>query len=106
MKSIFLLLTLASLFGCKKINGPEIIEKDAQVIDGGPIAADGLGYYIRIEEGDEVKNLSPKNLPDSFKQKDIVMPVGVKFYYTGEKQITFCARCEIPVIHIVDIRRR
>jgi len=58
------LLVLAFMFtSCKK--EVAVIKADATIINGGAVAADGCGWLIKINTGNQ--EYSPVSLPDGFK---------------------------------------
>ena len=110
--STFLLLSLLLIQACNKKQNPnkgtnDIIEASGQLKYGGPIAADGIDYYIELSSSQDTSLLlSPENLPDSLKHTDIDIPVKFSFYYTGKKQFGLNPNFMIPTIHLTHIQKR
>lgn len=102
----FLLLILIALQpGCKKSNDT-LAETSAHVRYGGDPAADGIGYYIRIDNTQE--DVIPVNLPSAYKKTDVDAVVAVKFIDTGKKYITGLsapANPGIRIVYIVTLRK-
>jgi len=87
MKKIpgLLLIIIALQPGCKK-NNDSIGEMSAHIRYGGEPAADGIGYFIQLDNTRET--VIPVNLPSGYKHTDVNDAVAVKlvdaakrFYY-------------------------
>lgn len=107
-KTIGLLLLLAVLtgIGCSKKEEPVgLTEIKAHIIDGGLQAADGLGFYIQLDNTRE--QLIPLNVPAGFQVQGINAPVMVKYIETGKHYNVDCALCNdgLKVVYLVSIRR-
>jgi len=96
------LFVITLSFGCSK-HIDAILSARGELIDGGIPAADGAGYYIRLDSNEELK---PENLPDSLQIPTIRARVEVSYQYTGRNYRLSCGSCPgMAVVHIVKIRR-
>ena len=94
---------MVSFTACKKENvAPEIIAT-GELIDGGIPALDGPGFYIRLDNNEDVK---PDWLPDSLEVTGTRVRVELKYQYTANRFPTSCGSCPgLPIIHIITIRK-
>lgn len=99
-KLIGLLLILGAVFtGCQKTTAPlTVTEVNAHVIDGGDPAADGAGFYIRVDS--TKKEIYPLNLPAEYMQKDMNVAVAVKLVPAGKK-----TQLGMEFMYVVSIRK-
>jgi len=108
MKKTLLLIILCFMLilaACKKDHADnKKITSVASVIWGGEPAADGSGWYIKLQDSSEVH---PNNLPEEFMQTQIIrQSVKVTFEYTGEKYQTGMMVYSIPVVKIYSIEKQ
>ncbi len=101
MKKIFYLIVSVILFtACSKENKEVAVPTVRATVDyAGDPAADGFGWVLRItSDSSEI----PKNLPDNFKQQDLV--VNVAYKKTDQK---FPCRCVVPryMVEIISISK-
>ena len=82
-RSVLILLSAVLVFSaCKKDSiQPTNAESTGLVLYGGDPAADGIGYYIRIDSTHET--LSPQNLPAEFKHANVNAHVAIRYFDTG-----------------------
>lgn len=105
LPGLLLLILIALQPGCKKTNDT-LAETNAHVRYGGDPAADGIGYYIRVDNTQEY--VIPINLPSGYQKTDVNAAVAVKFVDTGKKYFTGLstpANPGIRVVYIVMIRK-
>lgn len=90
---------------CKKDNADnKKVTTAASVIYGGEPAADGVGWYIKLQDSSAVH---PNNLPEAFTQTPTVrQSVKVTFEYTGEEYRTGMMVGSIPVVKIFSIEKQ
>ena len=94
---------IISFTACKKENVAPAITATGELIDGGNPAADGVGFYIRLENNEDLK---PDRLPDSLPVPGIRIRVELTYQYTNNRFPTPCGICPgIPIIHIINIRK-
>lgn len=92
-----------SITACKKDNAAPIITATGELIDGGNPAADGTGFFIRLENNEELK---PDWLPDSLQVRGTRVSVELTYQYTDKRFPTSCGICPgMPIIHIINIRK-
>jgi uncharacterized protein YcfL len=99
MKKLILIFSLLvfGLVSCDS-DGPEIVETQAVVLDGGSVAADGCGWLIKIDG----VNYSPTYLNTQYQQDGLAVLVTLEYLST-----TFTCGLlptEIPQIRIEQIR--
>lgn len=81
-KVVAILSAVFILAACNKNSiQPSNAEVTGQVMYGGDPAADGIGYYIQLDETHE--NISPQNLPADYKHKDVHAHVAIRYFDTG-----------------------
>ena len=96
------LLTLC-LTACKKESVAPIITSTGELIDGGSPALDGTGFFIRLENNEELK---PDLLPDSLQVPGIRVRVELTYQHTDKRFPSPCSICPgMPVIHIITMRK-
>lgn len=79
---LFLLSAVLVLSACNKNSvQPTNAEETGQVLYGGDPNADGVGYYIRLDDSHET--LSPQNLPAEFKHSSVNVHVAIRYFDTG-----------------------
>jgi hypothetical protein len=106
MRLLFLLICLTTLGSCHKVicekpeKNPPICA-NAVVQDAGKPEVDGLGWVLRLENGETEK---PSNLPDNFKTNGLA--VTVCYEKTTEKHSCFCAQGFIYMVKITSIKKR
>ena len=96
-KLIFISLLIFGLISCNS-DGPEIVEIQAVVVDGGSVAADGCGWLVKIN-GIEY---SPTYLSTEYKLDG--MSVLVNLEYLSSSFTCGLQPTEIPQIRIEQIR--
>jgi hypothetical protein len=78
---LFFALTILS---CKKNNGTaQLVTADATIINGGPAAADGCGWLIKIDATDSIynaPNLTAKYQVDRLKVNITYHKLSTRFY--------------------------
>jgi hypothetical protein len=87
LPGLLLLIFIAFQPGCKKSNGTQA-GTNAHLIYGGNPAADGIGYYIQLDDTHE--NVWALNLPSGFKDpggRNANEAVSIKFVDTGKRQL-------------------
>jgi hypothetical protein len=82
LPGLLLIALIAFQPGCKKNNEP-VADVTAHVRYGGEPAADGIGYYIRLDNSSEV--VIPINLPSEYKHTDVNDSVAVKIIDVGKR---------------------
>lgn len=82
LPGLLLLILIAFQPGCKK-NNETVAELPAHVRYGGEPAADGIGYYIQLQNSSEI--VIPINLPAAYKHPDVNDSVGVKLIDVGKR---------------------
>lgn len=106
------LLLIASCFfliftACKKNikdKSKETITTTASLIWGGMPEADGVGWYIKLQDSTGVH---PNNLPEEFQQRSIVrQQVKITFEYTDEKYQVGMMVGSMPVIKLYSIEKQ
>lgn len=95
---LFLLLSCKKDKSCEPCN-TETGFVNAKIIYSGPPEADGCDWLVII--GDQ--NFRADQLPDSFKQNEL--EVKICYESTTEKYLCGLAPLNIPVIHIISIRK-
>ncbi len=98
----FLFLLLLLFAGCKKEEPVSLSEINAHVLDGGMPAADGIGYYIKIDNTGE--SVAAVNLPAEFKSQGINAAVAVKFVDTG-KTVRLSFGTILRLVYLAQIRK-
>jgi len=97
------LILILSFTACKKESVAPIITSTGELIDGGNPAADGAGFYIRLENNEELK---PDLLPDSLQVPGTRVLVELTYQHTGKRFSASCSSCPgMPIIHIINIRK-
>ncbi len=102
IKYFFLFVIVVNVFSCS--DEEEVYSKQALLIWQGPYAADGCGFFIKIDD----KEYKPDNenfIGDEFKQADST-DVNVKFSFTEDKIVYYCGRggqFHIDGIHVITI---
>ena len=95
---------IISFTACNKENAAPAITATGELIDGGNPAADGSGFFIRLDNNEELK---PDSLPDSLEVPHIRVRVELTYQYT-DKRYPFisCGSCPgLPIIHVITIRK-
>jgi|GEM_PF-1358508 len=82
LPGLLLLVLIAFQPGCKR-NNDTVTEVTANVRYGGEPAADGIGYYIRLDNSSEV--VIPINLPSSYRHTNVDDSVAVRLIDTGKR---------------------
>ena len=83
LPALLLLILVAIQPGCNKKNNDTVLETTAHVRYGGDPAADGLGYYIRLDSTREF--LIPINLPSTYRHTDVNDSVAVRLIDVGKR---------------------
>src|ERR1700749_1766075 len=94
---------LITIAGCKKEEPSHLTEINAHIIDGGSVAADGLGYYIKLDSTQE--QVIALNLPSEYKTTGINAPVAVKFVETGRIVHLGMSASPYRVVYLSTIRK-
>ncbi|HVU99021.1 MAG TPA: hypothetical protein VHE34_27555 [Puia sp.] len=81
LPGLLLLLIIAFQPGCKR-NNDTVAEVTANVRYGGEPAADGFGYYIRLNSSEVV---IPINLPSTYRHTDVNDSVAVRLIDVGKR---------------------
>ncbi len=99
MKKLSLIFSLLifGLISCAP-EGPEIVETQAIVLDGGSLAADGCGWLIRIDG----VNYSPTYLNSQYQIDGL--PILINFEYLSSTVTCGLLPSEIPQIRLEQIR--
>ena len=96
-------VVIFSFAACKKENVAPIITATGELIDGGSPALDGTGFFIRLQNNEELK---PEVLPDSLQVAGIRASVELTYQHTGRQFSILCSTCPgMPIIRIINIRR-
>jgi len=82
LPGLLLLIIIALQPGCKK-NNDTINDIGAHIQYGGAVEADGIGYYMKLDNSQEI--VIPINLSSTFKHTDVNAAVAVKFIDTGKR---------------------
>ena len=77
-----ILVLFISTTACKKDNAAPIITATGELIDGGNPAADGTGFFVRLENNEELK---PDWLPDSLQVAGTRVSVELTYQYTDKR---------------------
>jgi len=105
-KIIIILVTAAALTAsCKKNHVADNSTCSTAVVKyGGDPAADGVGWYLSVDENTGVKTEYPENLAAEFKIEGLAVNV---CYVKSDKDFScFCAPPLPKMITITSIRRR
>ena len=98
-----ILVLFISITACKKDNAAPIIPAIGELIDGGNPAADGTGFFIRLENNEELK---PDWLPDSLQIQGTRVRVELTYQHTDRRFPSPCSICPgMRIIHIIAIRK-
>jgi hypothetical protein len=105
LPGLLLLILIALQPGCKKSNDT-LAETSAHVIDGGSLAADGMGYHIHLDGTGE--DVIPLNLPASYRQPGVNASVAIKFVDTGKREVFAFETANtigLRVVYLVTLRK-
>ena len=104
MRLLAILLFLTWTTSCKKVvceDSEKSLPVNATVEWAGAPEADGIGWILRLEDGQFEK---PSNLDDQFKSNNL--KVSVRYEKTNERYPCFCVGNYIEMVRIVSINRR
>ena len=73
--------------------------KNATIVYGGPVATDGCGWLIKI---DDTHTYQPDVLNAVFLRDQL--PVKIMYELTSDKFICGISGLQIPIIHVIDIK--
>lgn len=95
---------IISFTACNKENSVPAITATGELIDSGSPAADGAGFFIRLDNNEELK---PDCLPDSLEVPRTRVRVELTYKYTDNRfPSTSCGSCPgLTIIHIISIRK-
>jgi len=82
VSGLLLLIIIALQPGCKKSN-ESLAPVAVHIRYGGDPAADGLGYYVQVDNTKEI--VIPVNLPSAYKHPDVDAAVSIKFVDAGKR---------------------
>jgi hypothetical protein len=91
MKAI-LFLTFATflLLQCNSSSeGSSAVSKEATLEWTGPLAADGCGYFLTIDD-ERIKPVNDEDIPEEFQQTGSAVPVSVTYEVLNEPQVYSC----------------
>lgn len=82
LPGLLLLIIIALQPGCQKSND-SLAPVAVHIRYGGEPAADGLGYYVQVDNTKEI--VIPVNLPSAYKHPDVNAAVSIKFVDAGKR---------------------
>lgn len=99
---LFLLFLVFLLFSCKKDRLCQTCFKDAIIINDGLVEGGGCGLVVKFIDSGQLYH--PDILPEGFRKSDL--HIKICYEVTTDKFNCGISGTGLPVIHVVDIKRK